>query len=185
MSADAAVVDMKAELQEIWWIPLVQGIAAIVLGILLLTYTGATAAIMAGFIGFYWMISGVVNIVAIFVDRAMWGWKLFIGLLGILAGFLVVTNLFEHPLATTIGLATVFVWVLGLQGLIIGIVEIIQAFQGAGWGRGVLGAFTALIGGFLIFNPFPSSLALPLVIGVIMIVMGGFAVFLAFKVKNA
>ncbi len=139
MSADAAVADMSAEIQEHWWIPLVQGIAAIILGILLFTYTGATSAVLAGFVGFYWLISGVVNIVAIFVDSTMWGWRLFIGLLGILAGFIVVTNLFEHPLATTIGLATIFVWVLGIQGLIIGIVEIIQAFQGAGWGRGILG----------------------------------------------
>jgi uncharacterized membrane protein HdeD (DUF308 family) len=185
MSADAAVADMQAEAQEYWWIPLIQGIAAIILGILLLTYTGATSAVLAGFVGFYWLVSGVVNLVSIFMDRTMWGWKLFIGLLGILAGLIVVVNLFEHPIATTVGLATIFVWVLGIQGLIIGIVEIVQAFQGAGWGRGVLGFFTALIGLFLIFNPFPASLALPLVIGVIMIVMGGFAIYMAFKIKNA
>jgi uncharacterized membrane protein HdeD (DUF308 family) len=185
MSADAAVAEMKAEVQEYWWIPLIQGIAAIILGILLLTYTGATSAIIAGFVGFYWLISGVVNLVAIFVDRTMWGWKLFIGVLGIFAGFLVVTNLFEHPIATTLGLASIFVWVMGIQGLIIGIVEIVQAFQGAGWGRGVLGFFTALIGLFLIFNPVIGGLALPLVIGVIMIVMGGFAIFMAFKLKSA
>ena len=185
MSADAAVADMSSEIQEHWWIPLVQGIAAIVLGVLLFTYTGATSAVLAGFVGFYWLISGVVNIVAIFVDSTMWGWRLFIGLLGILAGFIVVTNVFEHPLGTAVGLATIFVWVLGIQGLIMGTIEIVQAFQGAGWGRGVLGAFTALIGLFLVFNPFPASIALPFVIGVIMIVMGGFAVFVAFKIKNA
>ena len=79
MSADAAVADMRAEVQEHWWLPLVQGIAAIVLGILLLTYTGATSAILAGFIGFYWLIQGVVNLISMFVDHTMWGWKLFIG----------------------------------------------------------------------------------------------------------
>jgi len=115
----------------------------------------------------------------------MWGWKLFIGVLGVFAGFLVVTNLFEHPIATTVGLASIFVWVMGIQGLIIGIVEIVQAFQGAGWGRGVLGFFTALIGLFLIFNPVVGGMALPLVIGIIMIVMGCFAIFMAFKLKSA
>jgi len=57
MSADAAVAESQAGVQEYWWIPLVQGIAAIILGILLLTYTGATSAIIAGFVGFYWLIS--------------------------------------------------------------------------------------------------------------------------------
>jgi uncharacterized membrane protein HdeD (DUF308 family) len=185
MSAGTAVADMRAEVQEHWWIPLVQGISALLLGILLLTYTAPTTAVIVGFIGFYWLISGVVNVVAIFVDRAMWGWKLFVGVLGILAGLLIIMNIFEHPLITTWFTAAVYVWVLGLQGLMIGIVEIIQAFQGAGWGRGILGFLSALIGLWLLANPVLAAPVLPLVFGILLLVMGGFAIYMAFKIKNA
>ena len=183
--AEAATAEIRAEMNENWWIPLIQGIAAILLGILLLTYPGATMVIIAGFLGFYWLVSGVMNLVALFIDHTNWGWKLFIGILGILAGFVVVSNIFEHPLATTIGLAGVYVWVLGLQGLIIGVIEIIQAFQGAGWGRGILGVLSVIIGIFLMGNALLAAVAVPMVFGILMIVFGAMAVFMAFKFKSA
>jgi uncharacterized membrane protein HdeD (DUF308 family) len=185
MASEAvAAADMQA-VKDHWWVPLVQGIAAIILGILFLTNPGATLAVTAAFVGFYWLITGVINIVLIFTDSSMWGWKLFIGGLGILAGLVVVTNMFDHPIATTLGLAAIFVWVLGLQGIIMGVIEIVQAFQGAGWGRGILGVLSILIGGWLMANAMLGALAVPWVLGVMMIIFGIAAVFMAFKVKNA
>ncbi len=182
--AEAVSPELRAELNANWWVPLIQGIAAVILGILLLTYPGATLTVIAGIVGFYWLISGVMNLVAMFVDHSMWGWKLFIGILGILAGLVVVSNIFQHPLATTIGLATIYVWVLGLQGIIIGVIEIIQAFQGAGWGRGILGVLSLIIGIFLMGNAFLVSFAVPFVFGLLLIIFGGLAIFMAFKYKN-
>ena len=141
--------------------------------------------IIAGFVGFYWLISGVMNLVVLFVDHTMWGWKLFVGILGILAGLVVVSNIFDHPLATTIGLVGVYVWVLGLQGLIIGVVEIIQAFQGAGWGRGILGVLSVIIGFFLMGNAFLAAFAVSFVFGALVVIFGAIAVFMGFKFKNA
>ena len=185
MASEAvAAADMQA-VKDHWWVPLVQGIAAIILGLLFLTNPGATLAVTAALIGFYWLITGIINIVLIFTDSSMWGWKLFVGGLGIVAGLIVVTNMFDHPIATTLGLSAIFVWVLGLQGIIMGIIEIIQAFQGAGWGRGILGVLSILIGGFLMANALLAATTLPIVIGVLMIVFGIAAVIMAFKVKNA
>ncbi|HSK48626.1 MAG TPA: DUF308 domain-containing protein [Coriobacteriia bacterium] len=168
-----------------WWVPLVMGIVSILFGLLMLSHPAETSVWIAWLVGVYWFIGGVMNLVLMFVDRTQWGWKLALGILGIFAGLLVLDAMGQAPLLTTVGLASVYVWVLGIQGIVYGIIELIQAFQGAGWGIGFLGVISILFGTFLVFNPFPASLALPLVFAVIAIVGGIAAVVMAFKLKSA
>lgn len=183
---DTAVSSPSVELDNSgWWVPLVMGIVSIVFGILLLGHPAETSIWVAWLVGIYWLISGIMNLVMMFVDHTQWGWKLVIGILGILAGMVVLDAMGKAPLLATVGLATVYVWVLGIQGIVIGVIQLIQAFQGAGWGVGILGAISILFGGFLLVNPFPASLALPWVFGFIAIGGGIAAMVMAFKLKNA
>jgi uncharacterized membrane protein HdeD (DUF308 family) len=168
-----------------WWAPLVMGIVAIGLGLLLLTHPAETSIWIAWLIGVYWFIGGIVKLCTLFVDRTMWGWKLFAGILGILAGLVVLDAMSRTPLLATVGLATIYVWVLGIQGIIYGGIELVMAFKGGGWGVGILGVVSILFGAFLLKNPFPASLALPWVFAVFAIVGGIAAIVMAFRVKNA
>ena len=67
-----------------WWVALVQGVASIIVGVLLVTNPGATTLFLVQILGLYWLIMGIVSvsIVSIFADRTAWGWKLFLGILG-------------------------------------------------------------------------------------------------------
>ena len=183
--ADTAVATSAGSNDSGWWVPLVMGIVAICLGLLMFAHPAETSIWIAWLVGIYWFISGVMNLVSLFVDRTQWGWKLALGILGIVAGMVVLDAMGSKPLLATVGLATIYVWVLGLQGIIFGIIQIIQAFQGAGWGVGILGVISLLFGGFLLKNPFPASLALPWVFAVFAIAGGIAAIVLAFRVKNA
>jgi len=60
-----------------WWVVLIEGIAAIIIGILLLANPRATTVVLIQFLGIYWFIIGIIDIVRIFIDSSMWGWKLF------------------------------------------------------------------------------------------------------------
>lgn len=182
--ADTMSVEM-AEARSLWWIPLVQGIIGILLGLMFLSYPGATAAVVAGMVGFFWLVGGIMDIVALFVDRTAWGWKLFSGIIGILAGFIVVSGVFDHPLYTAAGLGGVYVIILGIQGIVIGVIQIVRAFQGEGWGIGVLGGVSILFGGLLLANIWMAVAVLPWVFGVFGIVGGIFAIVMAFRLKNA
>ena len=60
---------------SVWWVFLLQGIAAFLLGVMLLTAPGATLLTLVTFLGFYWIVSGVLSFVQMFVDRSVpWIW---------------------------------------------------------------------------------------------------------------
>lgn len=62
---------------NVWWVFLLQGIAAILLGFMLLTAPAATLVTLVTILGFYWIVSGVLYLVQMFVDRSVpWIWSL-------------------------------------------------------------------------------------------------------------
>lgn len=162
-----------------WWVMLIEGIAAILIGVALLFVPLKATAVLVQFLGIYWFIVGIIDIVRIFIDSSMWGWKLFSGIIGILAGIVIL----QHPLWATILVPGVIVWVFGFFGIVLGIIGLIQAFQGAGWGAGVLGALSILFGILLLTNALGASLALPFIIGILAIVGGLAAIVGAFQAR--
>jgi uncharacterized membrane protein HdeD (DUF308 family) len=168
-----------------WWAPLVMGIVSICLGLLLLSHPAETSIWIAWLVGIYWFIGGIVKLCTLFVDRTQWGWKLFGGIIGILAGLVVLDAMASRPLAGAVGLAAIYVFVLGIQGIIYGVIELIQAFQGAGWGVGILGVVSILFGGLLMTRPVIAGLALPWVFAIFAIVGGIAAIVMAFRLKKA
>jgi uncharacterized membrane protein HdeD (DUF308 family) len=79
----------KQQQGSAWWLFLLQGIAAILLGLMLLTNPGATLLALTTFLGFYLLITGVLSLVRVFVDRSTaWIWSLLSGIVGILGRLL-------------------------------------------------------------------------------------------------
>jgi uncharacterized membrane protein HdeD (DUF308 family) len=168
------------EQSNIWWIFLLQGIAGILLGLMLLSAPGATLLALVTFLGFYWLITGVLALVRIFVDRSVpWIWSLLIGIVGILAGILVL----KHPLLAALTVPTVIVIILGVQGLVMGAFEIVGGFTGGGIGSFILGVINVLIGLLLLSSPVTAALAVPLVFGVLLLVQGVGLIIWAFRVR--
>ena len=58
----------------------------------------------------------------------------------------------RHPIASAVTIPMFLVLILGIQGLISGVVSLILAFKGGGWGAGILGALSVVFGIILIFN---------------------------------
>lgn len=162
-----------------WWLILIEGIALIILGILFLTNPASTTVIFIQVLGIYWLIKGILAIVAIFIDSTRWGWKLLIGILGIVAGLIIL----QHPLWSPIVVGSALIIILGIEGLIMGVVEIIQAFQGAGWGSAILGILSIIIGIWLLANIGAATLALPWAVGLLAIIGGIIAIVAAFRAR--
>ena len=175
----AATVGSSEREMMPWWLVLIEGIAMLILGILLLIKPGMTAVIFIQFMGIYWLISGIFQIIGIFLDSSMWGWKLFAGILGILAGIFVL----QYPLWSPVVVLSTMVIILGVQGIIYGGIGLYGAFKGAGWGAGILGALSIFFGIYLLANIGQSALVLPWVVGILAIVGGIAAIFMAFRIK--
>lgn len=175
-----------------WWLPLVQGILSIIVGILFLAKPVATSASAVLVLGLYWLIIGILDIVGLFRDRTAWGWKLFTGIIGILAGGLILSSFLGNSttplvdrLGTTLLLGVTFAVVIGILGIVYGIFALINAFRGAGWAAGILGVLTIIFGIIILANPVATALGLPLVIGIWLIVGGIFLIVAAFRLRSA
>jgi len=171
---------LQPQQSSIWWIFLLQGIAGIILGLMLITAPGATLLVIVTFLGFYWLITGVLALVRVFVDRSIpWIWSLLSGIVGILAGLLVL----RHPLLATVTVPTVLVIILGVQGLIMGVLEIIEGFKGGGIGSFILGVLNVLVGILLLSSPVAAALVVPLVFGILLLIEGVAHIVWAFRVR--
>jgi uncharacterized membrane protein HdeD (DUF308 family) len=164
-----------------WWLVLLEGIAAAIIGLFLLTAPGATLFVLVQVLGIFWLVGGLFRIVSIFIDTSLWGWKLVGGVLGIVAGIVVL----QHPLWSSVLVPAVYVIILGIQGLVLGGVNLVMAFRGEGWGIGILGALSLVFGLVMLFNVWIGVAVLPFVLGAVGIVGGVFAIVIAFRMRSA
>ena len=173
--------------QRPWWLTLISGILATLIGAILLWSPLKTQAnaylFLVTFLGIWWMIQGIFDIIAIFIDRAMWGWKLFMGIISIMAG----AYILMYPLASAVALPKIFVLVLGIWGLMYGVILLITAFQGGGWGAGILGGLGIIFGLALMANysDFGMGLAMIWTAAVFAFIGGIVMIFQSFKQKSA
>jgi uncharacterized membrane protein HdeD (DUF308 family) len=173
--------------QRPWGLTLVMGIMAFIVGAVLLWAPAKTKvetwSLLVTLLGIYWLIIGVIDIVSIFSDRTAWGWKLFIGIVSIIAG----SYILMYPAAAAVALPRIMVFVLGFWGLFEGIILLIMAFRGGGWGAGILGVLLiilgiALLGTYMLPG---SGLAMIWVAAVAALVGGVLMVIQAFRQRRA
>ena len=176
--------------QRPWWLTLIGGILAMLIGAVLLwgnfTAKADLYMFLVTFLGIWWMIEGVMDIISIFTDHSLWGWKLFIGIVSLIAGFYIVS----YPVVSAVALPRVFVLVLGIWGLMYGVILLVMAFQGGGWGSGILGALGIIFGLALMASYFDYialgiGLAMLWTAAVFAFVGGGVMIYQAFKQRSA
>jgi uncharacterized membrane protein HdeD (DUF308 family) len=142
-----------------------------------------TYMLLVQLLGLYWVIQGIFNIVAMFMDHSGWGWKLFIGIVSIIAGGYILM----YPIATGLVLPQIFVLMLGIWGLMEGIVLLIMAFRGGGWAAGILGVLAIVFGGILIANYSVPGMGLTMIwVAAIWGLFGGIVMVIqAFRLRKA
>ena len=163
-----------------WWAILVQGILAVVIGILLLLDPAATIFVYLQFLGVYWFTMGIFNLITIFNNRAGRGKKLGSGILGILAGLLVIL----HPLWSTLLLPAIMAALLGFIGFLMGVISLIAVYQGQGWGMITMGVLSFLFSALLFASPIASGVILTGIFGLISVIGGISTVLAAIKERS-
>lgn len=181
-TAELTATQASENWSDIWWLVLLQGIASLIIGILLITDPGATLVTLVFFLGIYWFVSGIFDLVHVFLDKANWGWHLAGGVLGILAGLLII----RHPLWSSVIVPDTVVLLVGLIGIVMGIMGIIQAFRGKGWGTGIVGLISIVFGALLLAaSPLAATFIVVVATASFAIVAGIFAIVMAFRLRRA
>jgi uncharacterized membrane protein HdeD (DUF308 family) len=153
------------------------GVTALIFGIILLVRQEEALALLMVVLGLWWLIQGAFLLFAIFVDRTDMWWKLIIGLLGLVAGFLVLTNPGEAADAFQGAIGVI----LGIIGILVGITSLIGSFRGGGIGAFVFGVVSVLIGVLILLNAqFTTSLLITL-FAVLLIIDGVAGIYLGIK----
>lgn len=160
-----------------WWLVLLSGIVALVFGVVLVLWPEKTLMLLVVFVGIYWLVAGALSIIGAFSAREGRGWRVFSGFLGIIAGLVVLA----YPYYSAILLPTLLTLFLGIWGVVIGIVTLYQAFKGAGWGTGILGIISIIIGLLILANPLISAVVLVLLVAIVAIIGGCAAIGLSFR----
>lgn len=163
-----------------WWLVLIEGILLIIIGIFFFVSPYQTLVSAVWVLGLYWLLRGVLDLVSLIWDRSMWGWKIFAGILGLIAGWI----LLQQPLAGSLVLSTTLVWMLAFIGLFIGISSLIRGFQGAGWGTLILGIIEIVLSIILFMNAGGAAAWMPFVLGGLAILGGILAIISSFGLRS-
>jgi uncharacterized membrane protein HdeD (DUF308 family) len=184
MTAEATSFETK---DRPWWLVLINGIALVIMGAILLFAPGKTKVefyqIMVAVLGLYWIIEGIFTLVNMFMDHTAWGWKLVMGIISILAGGYILM----YPIVAAVTLPKIFVLVLGIWGLMQGILYLVLAFKGGGWGMGILGGLMILFGIYLVANWAAPGMGLAMIwaVAITGLIGGILMIFQAFRQRAA
>lgn len=164
-----------------WWVLLLQGVIAVLLGVYLLAYPAQTLMVVITFLGAYWLVSGFFNLISIAWDRTDMGWKIVLGILGIIAGLAILA----YPLYSTLLVPYLFTVMVGFLGLIYGGIALLGGLTGKGWGVALLGVLSIIFGCLILAEPVAATIAVPLVFGIFGVVFGFAAIVGSFMVRSA
>jgi len=139
-----------------WWIPVARGVFSLFLGMAVLV-TGGNRALLANFVGVYWLLSGILTIRWALTVRWLRGSRLGIaaGAVSVIAGVLVVLR---QPLEHVISF-NALIGILGTAAVLTGTLRLLGAFEierrtGRWWTFGglALGSVEVVLGVVLFFT---------------------------------
>ena len=167
-----------------WWVLLIRGIAAILLGLATLFWPGLTLATALILFAAYAVIDGVMTLFAAIAhrkDTGHWFGQAFKGLTGIILGILIFTM---PELAVGVVVFIVATW-----AIVSGLLEIAAAFQmrkeiSTEWWLYLAGAISILFGIYAFFNPGTAAQVLIWFIAGFAIIFGLMLIVQAFRVRK-
>lgn len=157
------------------------GIAAIILGLALLIWPGATLKVAAIALGAYFVVSGVVRIVTAIVELGLpGGWRVLDILIGLMLAVGGVVMLKNAALSGAT-LAVLITMVVGLGWMLEGVMALVESWRMPSSAWAVIYALLSIIAGFIVlFSPISSTTWLILFGGCALVAIGIVAIVRAF-----
>ncbi|OPY37947.1 MAG: hypothetical protein A4E35_01002 [Methanoregula sp. PtaU1.Bin051] len=163
-----------------WWLILLWGILALIIGVMFLTTPEITTVLLITFMGAFWLVGGLFSLASLFVDKTNRGWKIFLAIINIIAGAIIMI----YPLFSTIFILSFFVIFIGFFACFIGCAHLFTAFRNKDAGNGVLGVISLIFGILILVHPMLTVALLPYIAGGFCIVSGLSGIIASFMAKK-
>jgi len=186
------VIEVSKFIKSVWWLVLLRGIFAIILGILAFIWPVGTATAFVWVFAIYAIIDGIMNIIHAISTRKTdpaWGWLLTVGIVGLIAGIVVLI----WPAAAGALALLVLLWIVAIWAVIGGIFGIPAAASLASGGAKVFGivlAILSIIFGIVLVvllftTPSSALIGLIYVLGAYAVLSGIVLIVIAFQARAA
>lgn len=184
LAADA----LRQVIRKTWWIPLVQGLLAFVIGVLILTRPAPTLTLLTIFLGAYWLVGGIFDAVGAVSRRDSdrhWLLALTAGVISAIVGALLLGQPMLGALVTSVAAVTL----IAIGAVVSGILSVVWAVRvrheihGEGWII-LIGVMSILLGLVLLATPLLSAIALIQVAAILAIVGGVAGIITAFRLRS-
>jgi 1-acyl-sn-glycerol-3-phosphate acyltransferase len=173
----------RAERTEFpWWYVLIEGIIGLGFGLALMFAPITTLDAIFSLLGAYWMAVSALALVIVVTPYGA-GRRLTLlirGLIGLIGGFL----LFNLPNNTSLTNPSILANLVGVMGIVVGLVGLLQAVKGGGWGAAILGAISIFLGVSLLGSTVVVLLNFIWFIGLLTAVGGLLGLLLALRLRN-
>lgn len=173
-----------AAVSDKWWLWLVRGILAIILGVIALAQPAVALVGFTIWLGAYFLVDGVISLFHGFGEQpdGRSRWPLIIwGVIGILAGI----TIFVRPISSTLTLGVI----IGIWAIIFGAIEVFngirlrEVIDNEVWL--IIGGIASVVFGILMLtNLVAGLLAVAWVIGIWALVVGVSLIILAFRIRG-
>ncbi len=178
---------MRTMLVKNWWVLALRGVISIIFGILVLLFPLLAIETFVLLFGAYALVNGIFTLIAAIRNREQPRWWVLLleGILGIVAGVLVLAN----PLFAFMTLPLFVLYIVAFWAIFTGVAEIIAAIQlrkeieGEFW-LGLSGLLSVIFGVLLIINPGGGILALLALVAIYAIIFGVITLVLAFRLRG-
>ena len=175
-----------AAIGSLWWMPLLRGIALIILGLYALARPALTLVVLAQIIGIFLVVDGLLAILAGIVGAVpSRGWIILRGILAVLVGLFVFTN----PLLVASVAGTVLMYLVAFSTIMLGLLEIAatirdrKQIEGEGW-LVIGGVMVVLFGLVLAMAPLAFGLMMVRILGVFSIIVGTAMIVFAYRARK-
>lgn len=172
---------------DMWLLVLVRGIAAVLLGVLLISQPLVTISLLVLFMGAYWLVDGIMLVISSIRGRKHtkgWGMGLFFGALSALAGVFVM----GAPAIAAVFTATFLIYLLAFAAITSGTSNIVSGIRlrkeiDNEWAMVLGGVLWVLLGFSLLSQPIVGIVTAVYFIAGISIVGGVVLIYLAWKAR--
>ena len=171
-------------INSFWWIALVQGVAAVLFGLVALFWPSLTLVALVYLFSAFILAWGIVEIVHGFVSigqRGSWWLSLLFGIAGLVAGMYLV----RHPGVSF----TAFVLIIGLFLIGRGVLDLVSVFLDKG-GAGhkllltLVGVAALIAGIFILFQPVTGGVTFVWALGLYALIFGALTIALALQSRE-